>query len=65
VGFPRNRGGTEAHQRGWTGEIEGLQISLAGATQKLEQIGDAIAVTHLPRSLLRRPPLESSPTSID
>ncbi len=38
---------TEAHQRGWTGEIEGLQISLAGATHKLEQMrhhhhGDAL-----------------------
>ena len=28
----------EAHRKGWLGEIEGLQISLAGANDKLAQI---------------------------
>jgi hypothetical protein len=27
----------EAHDRGWAGEIDGLEVSLAGAEQKLEQ----------------------------
>jgi hypothetical protein len=29
---------TEAHREGWLGEIEGLQVSLAGAQQKLTQL---------------------------
>ena len=29
---------TEAEREGWTGEVEGLQISLAGAEDKLAQI---------------------------
>ena len=29
---------TEAKREGWLGEIEGLQVSLAGAEQKLAQI---------------------------
>ena len=29
---------TEAEREGWTGEVEGLQISLAGAEDKLTQI---------------------------
>jgi hypothetical protein len=28
----------EAQQKGWLGEVEGLQVSLAGATEKLAQI---------------------------
>ena len=28
----------EAHQKGWLGEVEGLQVSLAGAKDKLAQI---------------------------
>jgi hypothetical protein len=28
----------EAHRHGWTGEIEGLQISLGGTRQKLAQL---------------------------
>ncbi|MEU8139561.1 tyrosine-type recombinase/integrase [Streptodolium elevatio] len=28
----------EAHDRGWLGEVEGLQVSLAGARQKLRQM---------------------------
>ena len=28
----------EAEQQGWLGEVEGLQVSLAGATEKLAQI---------------------------
>jgi hypothetical protein len=28
----------EAEQKGWLGEVEGLQVSLAGATEKLAQI---------------------------
>lgn len=33
---------TEADREGWLGEVEGLQISLAGANQKLNQIEQAI-----------------------
>jgi hypothetical protein len=29
---------TEAEQKGWLGEVEGLQVSLAGAREKLAQI---------------------------
>jgi hypothetical protein len=29
----------EAEREGWLGEIEGLQVSLAGAEEKLAQIG--------------------------
>ena len=29
---------SEAHERGWLGEVEGLQISLAAAEQKLLQM---------------------------
>jgi hypothetical protein len=28
----------EATERGWLGEVEGLQVSLAGARQKLQQM---------------------------
>lgn len=28
----------EAKQRGWLGEVEGLEVSLAGARQKLQQM---------------------------
>ena len=28
----------EAEQKGWLGEVEGLKVSLAGATEKLAQI---------------------------
>lgn len=28
----------EAEQKGWLGEVEGLQVSLAGAREKLAQI---------------------------
>lgn len=30
---------TEAQQEGWLGEVEGLQVSLAGAEDKLAQLG--------------------------
>jgi len=33
----------EAQQQGWTGEAEGLNVSLAAATQKLAQLDDAAA----------------------
>jgi hypothetical protein len=29
---------TEAEREGWPGEVEGLQISLAGAEEKLAQV---------------------------
>jgi hypothetical protein len=29
---------TEAHREGWLGEVEGLQVSLTGAEEKLAQI---------------------------
>lgn len=29
---------SEAEREGWLGEIEGLQVSLAGATEKITQI---------------------------
>ncbi len=31
----------EAQEKGWLGEVEGLQISLTGAREKLAQIGNA------------------------
>jgi hypothetical protein len=39
---------TEAQQKGWLGEVEGLQVSLAGATDKLAQI-DTRQASHQPR----------------
>ncbi|WP_405543281.1 hypothetical protein OG590_08005 [Streptomyces goshikiensis] len=33
----------EAECEGWLGEIEGLQVSLAGARDKIAQIGNAAA----------------------
>lgn len=33
----------EAEREGWLGEIEGLQVSLAGARDKIAQIGNAAA----------------------
>jgi hypothetical protein len=41
---------TEAEREGWLGEVEGLQISLAGAQQKLAQLDQLAArntTTHL------------------
>ena len=35
----------EAHREGWLGEIEGLQISLAGAADKLAQINRRTTTT--------------------
>ncbi len=29
---------SEAHHQGWLGEVEGIEISLTGARQKLDQI---------------------------
>jgi hypothetical protein len=41
----------EAIREGWLGEVEGLQVSLAGANDKLHQIDSSLqrqaAVTHL------------------
>jgi hypothetical protein len=33
----------EAHAQGWLGEIEGIQVSLEGARQKLNQMKEAQA----------------------
>lgn len=47
----------EAEREGWLGEIEGLQISLAGANDKLAQINrrhSAAAVVDLPTPTLHR-----------
>jgi hypothetical protein len=38
---------TEAEHEGWLGEIEGLQISLAGAEDKLTQIDRRSSATDL------------------
>lgn len=35
----------EAEREGWLGEVEGLQVSLAGATAKLAQIDRASPTT--------------------
>jgi hypothetical protein len=35
----------EAEREGWLGEVEGLQISLAGANDKLTQLGQATTGT--------------------
>jgi hypothetical protein len=42
----------EATERGWLGEVEGLQVSLAGARQKYQQM----------RKLRSQPTLELGPT---
>ncbi|MEE1745664.1 hypothetical protein [Streptomyces sp. JV184] len=34
---------TEAQREGWRGEVEGLQIGLAGAEEKLAQLDNLIA----------------------
>ncbi|WP_239135558.1 hypothetical protein, partial [Actinoplanes derwentensis] len=34
---------TEARHEGWLGEVDGLQISLAGARQKLDQLDQLAA----------------------
>jgi hypothetical protein len=34
---------TEAEEQGWSGEVKGLQTSLAAATAKLAQVDGAIA----------------------
>ncbi|WP_406385190.1 hypothetical protein [Streptomyces sp. NBC_01618] len=31
---------TEAKREGWLGEVEGLKVSLAGARQKLAELGE-------------------------
>ena len=50
----------EAHERGWAGEIDGLEVSLAGAEHKLEQMRrgtlDAHAIVHVASPTRRRPP---------
>ena len=50
----------EAHDRGWAGEIDGLEVSLAGAEHKLEQMRrgtlDAHAIVHVASPTRRRPP---------
>jgi len=45
---------TEANHEGWHGEVEGLQISLAGANDKLAQI-DSRATLPNPESFPGRP----------
>jgi len=46
----------EAEREGWLGEIEGLQISLAGANDKLAQINrrHGTTVVDLPTPTIRR-----------
>ncbi|MET7608864.1 hypothetical protein [Streptomyces avermitilis] len=41
---------TEAGQEGWLGEIEGLEVSLAGAEEKLAQL-DAVESKTVARSI--------------
>ena len=53
----------EAEQKGWLGEVEGLQVSLAGATEKLAQIDRSrrgastadLGIPAFPRSAPPRP----------
>ena len=52
----------EAHREGWLGEAEGLQISLAGAEDKLTQI-DRRARTHAPVGLGMPALTSSAPTN--
>ena len=53
----------EAHQHGWAGEIEGLEISLAGATHKLDQMHRTIATTTVVAMPARRPSTRSKLSS--
>lgn len=47
---------TEAEREGWLGEVEGLQISLAGANDKLAQIDrrHGTTVVDLPTPAMHR-----------
>jgi hypothetical protein len=48
----------EAQREGWLGEVEGLQVSLAGATDKLAQLdrrAHASATVDLGIPLVRQP----------
>ena len=57
----------EAEQKGWLGEVEGLQVSLAGATEKLAQIdrsrrGASTADLGIPAFPRTAPPQPRSPS---
>jgi integrase len=57
----------EAEQKGWLGEVEGLQVSLAGATEKLAQIdrsrrGASTADLGIPAFPRPAPPQPRSPS---
>ena len=60
---------TEAQREGWLGEVEGLQLSLAGAQDKLAQIDRRAATTTvdlgLPRLGSRTPDDAARPTATD
>jgi hypothetical protein len=49
----------EAHREGWLGEIEGLQISLTGAEEKLDQLDAAQSC----RENTRHPGLPALPSA--
>jgi hypothetical protein len=53
----------EAEREGWPGEIEGLQVSLAGAEDKLAQIDRRTrnGTTHLGIPAIRKPPVTPMP----
>jgi integrase len=52
----------EAHQQGWLGEIEGLQISLDGAREKINQINQQQQATDLGMPTFREIAGRASPT---
>ncbi len=51
----------EAHQRGWLGEVEGLEATIAAADQKLTTMRRSAPVKLLPTS----PPVPTAPIERD
>jgi hypothetical protein len=53
----------EAEREGWLGEVEGLQVSLAGATDKLTQMdaGSLRTVVELPFPTVATRPAPAKP----
>ncbi len=54
----------EAQREGWLGEIEGLEISLAGATDKITQIDQRSHKQRQPVVVLGNPTVRTQVTSL-
>lgn len=51
---------SEAEREGWLGEVEGLQVSLAGTAEKIAQIDASLGKRHAPIPLGMPAPVETS-----